>query len=158
MLHTPEIETAQVVRTHLSRESQAQPLARNELTMDTTVQQTIPETIGETRDTHSENSDPAQVAEHWSDRDWRENPLSIGITNRLARIDRVLQGMGVIHDLLQQNWRGETAKAEQRHSYEAMAPHMVEGLHLTLEDLRGIAVDACDSVRMNEFGICGVRR
>lgn len=126
--------------------------------MDTTVQQTIPETIGEPRDTHSENPDPAQVAEHWTDREWRENPLPDSITNRLARIDRALQGMGVIQTLLQESWRGETAKAEQGHSYEALAPRMVEGLHLALEDLCGIAVDACESVRMNKFGICGAHR
>jgi len=123
--------------------------------MDSTVQQRYPESIGEHLDTLSEKTDPAQVTEHWSDQQWRENPLPNSITNRLARIDRALQGIEAIHTLLHRNWR---AKAEQWPAYEALSPIMVEGLHVALEGLHGIAVASCESVRMNEFGICGARR
>lgn len=154
MQYPPEIETAQLVRTQLSRRSHARPLPRNDLTMDTTVHDPRPETIGEPLGTHSENSD---TTEHWSDQEWSENPLPVGVTRRMAEVDRALQAMGVLGGMLHRDWRGITACEEQGIPYAGLSQVDREGLMLALGALQVVALDACAMIRTNTFNICGAR-
>lgn len=55
-----EKETAQVVRTHLSRRSHVRTLARNDLTMSNILQQPLPAAIGESLNAAPDFSDTAR--------------------------------------------------------------------------------------------------
>lgn len=106
MQQQPERETAHPVAAGVSRDSH-RTLTRNE-TMRKTVQQPAPESIGQTPDAHSEKSDAPRNWMVWSDQDWLESGAPPSIHNRLSGIDRALQGIRAIHDLLALNFERTT--------------------------------------------------
>jgi len=106
MQQQPEEETAHPVAAGVSRESH-RTLTRNE-TMRKTVQQSATESIGQSPASRSEKSDAPRNWQVWSDQDWLESGAPPSIHNRLSGIDRALQGIRAIHDLLALNFERNT--------------------------------------------------
>lgn len=150
----PELETARE-RQLPSRRSPVRTLARNDLTMDTTVHDHSHETTGESPALPSENSD----TRHWSDLLWETSPPAIGVANRLALIDRTLQGMSAINDLLRVDWvtRRRANDNEISEPNATLRPWQAEGLHTALIVLMDTAEESMQQLRDNTYNCWGAR-
>lgn len=155
MLRVPEIETAQVVRTHLSRRSPVRTLARNDLTMTDILQQLSPAAIGESPDAHSDKSDlkqPAETQRHWSDRAWEELKLPGALHWRIARVDRAVQAMGALQQLLMRDNRGviEVEGDPDSYQHSALSSGEVQGIHLAFDLIWCSTYDDISDLRDNK--------
>lgn len=121
--------------------------------MKRTVQQSPGKSIGQTPDPSSEIPDsPYFRHQHWSDAHWEEIGLRPAIENRLARVDRALQSMGAIHELLTFSFHAGIEAGCVSSPALRLSPTHQEGLHcafqclfeeasLTMGDLRDNTMD-----------------
>lgn len=146
-MQQPEKETAHPVAAGVSRESH-RTLTRNE-TMRKTVQQTATESIGQPPDAHSEKSDEPSSWSVWSDENWLDSGAPPLVQNRLMRVDRALQGVRAIHDLLALNFQrknsiryhGDAAYC----SFSGLTDSHEEGLYVAMRVLLDTAdVPICE--------------
>jgi len=88
-------------------------------------------------------TDQEAVTQHWSDLYWDKGPLPAPISNRLARIDRALQGLGAIQQVVVCHWRATENEVDQGR----LSPSVLEGLLTAAIALQGIAATACEELR-----------
>lgn len=123
--------------------------------MKRTVQQSPDKSIGQTPDSHSENPYAALRHKHWSDAHWDEIGLSPAIENRLARVDRALQSMYVISELLTISF---VASVEtQDVPAPQFSPGQREGLHCALLYLSDDAAETMGELRDNARDCWGTK-
>ncbi len=102
----------------------------------------------------SEFSDTPRNYAHWSDQEWRESGLHPKIYSPLSRIDRALQGITAIHDLLALNFQrsarlrdlGPSAPC----SFSGLTVNHEEGLHCALKALLEEAESKLCKLRNND--------
>ncbi len=133
MTTRPKRETAQLVRTQLSRRSH-RTLARNDLTMATTVPHPETDAIGDSPDAHSEKSDGYRPHIHWSDMSWDERRLPGMATIHLQHVDRALQSMGAISEVLTRAFHAQCDESGELDG-AILSATTQEGLHLALHCL-----------------------
>lgn len=159
MQHEPETETAHTGGNRVSRRSH-RTLARNELTMSNILQQPSPAAIGESPDAHSDKSDPKQPADtlrHWSDTIWYALPVNNTVMSRLARVDRALQAMGTLQQMLMRDHRGvsDVEMDPDIYFHDALTQAEVQGMHLAFDMIWEAAYDDMADLRDNKSGCWG---
>ncbi|EKT4088822.1 hypothetical protein QEG26_002793 [Stenotrophomonas maltophilia] len=124
--------------------------------MGTTVQQTAPDAIGQTRDPNSEKSYGPFRYQHWSDAHWEERGLRPAIELKLARVDRALQTIGTLHELLVLNFQaGAVFDDEPDAAGLRLSSTQQEGLHCAIQMLHEDASWAMCELRDNTDGCWG---
>lgn len=154
MSSAPNRETARPVAAGTSRRS-LRTLARNDQTMSHILHRPAPDAIGETPDAHSENSDPKQPADtlrHWSDTIWYELPVNNAVMSRMARLDRALQAMGTLQQMLMRDHRGvsDVEMDPETYFHEALTQAEVQGMHLAFDMIWEAAYDDMADLRDNK--------
>lgn len=154
MSATVESETAHPVAAGVSRESHVRTLPRNDLTMKKTVQQPAPESIGQTPEAHSEKPDAPHNWMVWSDERWLESGAPPSVQNRLMRVDRALQGVRAIHDLLALNFQRNNSIRyhgdEASCAFSGLTDSHEEGLYVAMRVLLDTADVPIGELRDND--------
>lgn len=88
-------------------------------------------------------TDQEAVTQHWSDLYWEKGPLPAQISNRMATMDRALQGLGAIQQLVVCHWRATENEVDQGR----LSAIVLEGLLTAAIELQGIAATACEELR-----------
>lgn len=149
-----QIETARPVAAGASRESH-RTLARNDLTMNNILQQPSPAAIGERPESYSEKSDPPQQAQtqhHWSDGIWDNLSPGLYLRARMARLDRSLQAMGALQQMLMRDHRGvhEQISDPEAFYHHGLTPCEIDGIHLAFDLIWCAAYDDMADLRDNK--------
>lgn len=102
-------------------------------------------------------SAPDQLAPylHWTDAMWDASGLRPHISNRLARIDRALQGLSVITELLAEEFAASQTEDGQPSPGRLQVRHQ-EGLHAAVLQLNETAGEAIQQLRENEHNCWGL--
>ncbi|MGH8037525.1 MAG: hypothetical protein ACREPD_07260 [Stenotrophomonas sp.] len=113
-----------------------------------------PDAIGETLDAHSEKPDPPQQARtqhHWSDGIWDSLQPGLYLRARMARLDRSLQAMGTLQQMLMRDHRGVHEQISDPEAYyqHGLTPCEVEGIHLAFDLIWCQAYDDMSDLRDN---------
>lgn len=90
--------------------------------------------------------------EPWSDPLWKETGLPVGVANRLARVNRCLDAIGCIQDMLIIDSRARTDCEENGEPYQGLSPRDIEGLQLGYGELYAVAIECLGQVRDNHLG------
>lgn len=92
----------------------------------------------------------------WTDEIWMASGLQPGITVRLARIDRALQGLSVISELLAQDFTDSQTDDEQPPAPRLPVRYQ-ECLHAAAWTLHETAETAMQQLRDNEHDCWGLK-
>lgn len=117
--------------------------------MDTTVPQSAADAIRHSTEPSSEKSDGYRPHVHWSDETWDERRLPGLAAVHLQHVDRALQSMGAISEVLTRSFHaqyddsGDSAAA-------ILTPTTQAELHLALRCLWTQATDSMTSLRNDE--------
>jgi hypothetical protein len=124
--------------------------------MKKNVQQSKTDSIGQSPLPHSEFSDTPKNYVHWSDQDWLDSGLHPKIHSSLSRIDRALQGITAIHDLLAMNFQRNTFLRYHEPDeaspcpFSGLTDNHEEGLHCALRALLEEAESKMRQLRNND--------
>lgn len=116
---------------------------RKDLTMKASIQQKAHETVDR---------------RHWTDAMWAESRLPVGASTRLAKVDRALQGISAIDELLWQVLaERQAALADNTQAPKVpIKPWQEEGLKAALMELMAVAEASVQDLRENRHGCCEV--
>lgn len=124
--------------------------------MGTTVQQTAPDAIGQTPNPNSENSYGPFRYQHWSDAHWEERGLRPAIEMKLARVDRALQSIGSLHELLVLHFHAGAAFDDEPDAAGLrLSSTQQEGLHCAIRMLQEEAICTMGDLRDDTNGCWG---
>lgn len=125
--------------------------------MGTTVHQTAPDAIGQTPSPNSEKSYGPFRYEHWSDGAWEQRGLRPAVEIKLARVDRALQSIGALHELLVLNFQtaGFPFDDEPEAAGLRLTSAQQEGLHCAIRMLHEEALCTMGDLRDDTNGCWG---
>lgn len=128
--------------------------------MGNILQQPSPAAIRETPVAHSEFPDPptpADTRHHWSDRLWEHVSTGVYVKSRIARLDRSIQAMGALQQMLMRDHRGvhEQLTDPETFHHSALSPCEVEGLHLAFDLIWSAAYEDMSDLRDNRHDCWG---
>lgn len=128
----PSATTMARVLEHPSRRA----LERNNKTMKATAQrQQLNPTVAPVSPTKPSTRSSRQ-SQHWSDEVWQEKQIPRAVTMRLSAIDRALQGvMGMHNMLLNDERKAEWCGAIRESGPDPLRPSQIEDLHSIIEVL-----------------------
>lgn len=85
---------------------------------------------------------------------WEENPLSMGISNRLRQVDYCIKALGAIHFVMHQDsTRAALARDDDELVYDAIPACVIENLRLGITELLAVAEGCVEDIRENAYGI-----
>lgn len=85
---------------------------------------------------------------------WAESPLSMGISNRLRKVDYCIKALGAIHFVMHQDSTREAlARDDDELVYDAIPAYVIENLRLGITELLAVAEECVEEIRENAHGI-----
>lgn len=117
--------------------------------MATTVPHPATDAIGDSPDAHSEKSGGYRPHIHWSDMTWDERRLPARATVHLQHVDRALQSMGAISEVLTRAFHAQYDDSGDSDA-ALLTPTTQAHLHLALHCLWTQASDSMTELRNDE--------
>lgn len=86
---------------------------------------------------------------------WEENPLSMGMTNRLRRVDYCVKAIAAIHTLMHEDETKAVLAADEDETYvyQRIPAYVRENLRLGITELLATAEQCIEDIREDAHGI-----
>lgn len=86
---------------------------------------------------------------------WEDNPLAMGITNRLRRVDYCIKAIAAIHTVMHEDETKASLAADDddTYVYQRIPAYVRENLRLGLTELTAVAEQCIEDIREDTHGI-----